>query len=229
MHRGGFLPRLAGRSAWYRGGGGPRAAEEGWRWPGWRAWEPRRKTLPRTRAGSTARRTEPGGDEQAARAPSWRKLPFRAQYLDDDQLPAATMRTACRRGSRDAGLGRRGQRVRGAARRGVEQRAGPCELPATGVAPEAVVTHLGATGREHVLEEATDEPHGRQGRAAQALRVVVAMAERHLAILARYMGPWRREMSATCRIETSGGTMEGALETGVGDRAAVVGEAVRET
>jgi hypothetical protein len=36
-------------------------------------------------------------------------------------------------------------------------------------------------------------------------------------------------MSATCSIETSGGTMEGALETGAGDRAAVVGEAVRET
>jgi len=37
-------------------------------------------------------------------------------------------------------------------------------LPATGVAPEAVVTHLGATGWEHVLEEATDELQGRQGR-----------------------------------------------------------------
>jgi hypothetical protein len=36
-------------------------------------------------------------------------------------------------------------------------------------------------------------------------------------------------MSATCSIESSGGTMEGAPETGAGDRAAVVGEAVRET
>jgi hypothetical protein len=39
----------------------------------------------------------------------------------------------------------------------------------------------------------------------------------------------RRKMSATCSIETSGGTMDGALETGAGDRGAVVGEAVRET
>jgi hypothetical protein len=39
----------------------------------------------------------------------------------------------------------------------------------------------------------------------------------------------RRKMSATCSIETSGGTMDGALETDAGDRAAVVGEAVRET
>jgi hypothetical protein len=36
-------------------------------------------------------------------------------------------------------------------------------------------------------------------------------------------------MSAACSIETSGGTMDGAVESGAGDRAAVVGEAVRET
>jgi hypothetical protein len=40
-----------------------------------------------------------------------------APYLDEDQLPAATMRAACRRGSRDGGLGRRGERVRSGARR----------------------------------------------------------------------------------------------------------------
>jgi len=92
-------------------------------------------------------------------------------------------RSSGRRGNRDGGLGRRGERVRDGARRGLEQRAGLLELPATGVAPEAVVTYLGTTGREHVLEEATDELHGRQGRAARALCVVVAIAERHLAIL----------------------------------------------
>jgi len=109
------------------------------------------------------------------------------------------MRAACRRGNRDGGLRRRGEPVRGGAWRGVKQRAGLLELPATGVAPEAVVTYLGATGWEHVLEEATDELQGRQGRAARALRVVVAIAEGHLDILARYTGPWRRKVMPQSR------------------------------
>jgi hypothetical protein len=50
-----------------------------------------------------------------------------------------------------------------------------------------------------VLEEATDELDRRQGGAAQALRVVVAIAEGHLAIWARYTGPWRRKVMPQSR------------------------------
>ena len=137
-----------------------------------------RDTRPQAGAGRTARRGEDSRWGWTASQPSWGKLPLRKQHLDDDQPPDPAI-GAAGRGRWGGGECRLGQRCEGW---WVQQSTGLLELPARGVAPEAVIAHLDTTRWQHVLEKAADELQGRQAEAAQFLGAAVPVAKGHLAV-----------------------------------------------
>lgn len=150
-------------------------------------WTGKNATRERCQADiATATRPQCGPESggQLDRMPSWRLTPLVPQDLDQDEGPHLTM-------GRPRGEGRRGRRDRrhedsrfhgGSWGRGAEQPARLRKLAAASGPPDAVVTHHGTAGREHVLEEAVEEFHAQKRHPLHLLSAVDPVVEGDLSV-----------------------------------------------